>query len=422
MINLSKISYLKNIAIILTGGILAQLIGLISLPVLSRLYTPEQFGLYASFIALIGILLILATLRLDFAMQIAKGITEICVLKAIIFKFTLIFILFLMFLWVFYQVFLNLFKINTSEISLLIINPTFFIVSLIFSVIVSVGMAENIWYKRFYEISQIRVYQASLLAFLSIVFSFYSDFGLVYAYVTMTFFIAAFFTIKRKVIFIKYKKRERLILQKYSKFPKYAVSSDIFNSFSNVSMPLIIAAVFTPAVAGTYFMADKIIKAPLGVLYQSVSSVYTESAGKLYNSDKIKELIFLTNYTQIKIAIILAPILIVASLSSPYLFTIVLGDEWGTSGELVKYFAILIFFNGLYSPVSQIGNILGLQKYLLYFNLSLALFMTLSLLIFSDLGFPHALLISSLLGSLHFIFLNFYMQIKIRGLLNEKYN
>ncbi|WP_417447175.1 lipopolysaccharide biosynthesis protein [Kangiella sp.] len=423
MINLGENKYLKNIAIILTGGLLAQLIGLMSLPVLSRLYVPEQFGLYSSFVALISLLIIIATLRLDFAIQIAKGIKEIEVLKAIIFKSLLILILALLFLWTSYSVYANLFKIYIDEISLIVINPIFYIVSFFSAVVVSVGMSINIWYKRFHEISKIRVYQASLLAIFSILFSFYNGFGLIYAYMASTFFIAIFFIVKRDVVVFQLQKRRvRVILGKYSKFPKYAVPSDIFNSFSNVSMPLIIAAVFTPTVAGLYFMTDKIIKAPLGVLYQSVSSVYTERAGKLYNSYKIKELIAVTNYTQVKIAMILAPILIFASILSPYFFTIILGDEWRISGELVKYFSILVFFNGLYSPVSQIGNILGLQKYLLYFNFSLAFFMVLSLIVFSGLGFSHALLISSLVGSLHFIFLNIYIQVKLRRLLNEKNN
>lgn len=407
---LIKNTYLKSIGIILTGGAAAQLIALLSLPILSRLYTPENFGLYASYIALISILTIIATLRFDFAIQIAKSNKEIDILKTIIIIST-----FIVACIIFSALFINNLKsIGYFNNLLSNVSKSLIILTLFSTTIITFSISESIWHKRFIEISKVRVFQSLLLSILCFVFSFYDELGLIYSYIIANVIAASYFVVKKRFVFIKYRARLKLIFGKYSKFPKYSVPSDIFNSFSNIAMPLIITFAFSPKIAGLYFMAEKIVKSPLGVLYQSISSVYTEKAGKLYNNKEIKDLISLTNYTQTKISLVLAPLLVIASIIAPYLFETLFGEDWVTAGELVKYFSIFVFFNGLYSPISQIGNILGLQRYLLYFNFSLAVFMTLPFIIHNDMQFKYVLLVSSLIGALHFILLNVFMQIKLR--------
>lgn len=410
---LTKNTYLKSIGIILTGGAASQLIALLSLPILSRLYTPENFGLYASYIALISILTIIATMRLDFAIQIAKSNKEIDILKTIIIVSTFILVCI---------IFLALFILDIDSIDYLnnllsYVSPNLIVLTLFCATIITFSISDSIWHKRFIEISKVRFFQSLLLSMLCFVFSFYDELGLIYSYVITNVIIASYFVVKKRFFFVKYRARLKLVLGKYSKFPKYSVPSDIFNSFSNIAMPLIITFAFSPKIAGLYFMAEKIVKSPLGVLYQSISSVYTEKAGKLYNNKVIDDLISLTNYTQTKISLILAPVLVISSIIAPYLFEILFGEVWLAAGELVKYFSIFVFFNGLYSPISQIGNILGLQRYLLYFNFSLAVFMTLPFIIHNDLQFKYVLLASSLIGALHFILLNVFMQIKLRDII-----
>ncbi|PKP36201.1 MAG: hypothetical protein CVT98_08680, partial [Bacteroidetes bacterium HGW-Bacteroidetes-15] len=62
-----KNDFFKNIFTLITGNSVAQLIGLLAIPVLSRLYTPEEFGEVALFIGIINVIAIAANFRYDMA-------------------------------------------------------------------------------------------------------------------------------------------------------------------------------------------------------------------------------------------------------------------------------------------------------------------------------------------------------------------
>ena len=62
----------RNVATLVTGTGLAQLIPLAVTPVLSRLYPPEQFGVLALFISVVSSLSVLATGRYEFAIMLPR--------------------------------------------------------------------------------------------------------------------------------------------------------------------------------------------------------------------------------------------------------------------------------------------------------------------------------------------------------------
>jgi O-antigen/teichoic acid export membrane protein len=53
----------KNVLTVMTGSVIAQLIPIILTPVLTRIYTPKQFGTYGFLFAVIVMLAIVATGR-----------------------------------------------------------------------------------------------------------------------------------------------------------------------------------------------------------------------------------------------------------------------------------------------------------------------------------------------------------------------
>lgn len=63
----------RVVAIMSAGGLLSQLIPLAVAPVLTRLYSPEAFGLFSTFFALAAVAAIPATLRLELAVVLADS-------------------------------------------------------------------------------------------------------------------------------------------------------------------------------------------------------------------------------------------------------------------------------------------------------------------------------------------------------------
>ena len=58
-------SFIANIATILRGSVIAQVIGIAILPLLSRLFAPEVFGVVQAATALLTLMLIVSSLRLE---------------------------------------------------------------------------------------------------------------------------------------------------------------------------------------------------------------------------------------------------------------------------------------------------------------------------------------------------------------------
>src|SRR4051794_21575841 len=68
---------LRNIAIILRGSLIAQAIGFLILPLLSRLFTPDAFGTFQLFQAISSVLLVFAAMRYEVALLRAEDDREL---------------------------------------------------------------------------------------------------------------------------------------------------------------------------------------------------------------------------------------------------------------------------------------------------------------------------------------------------------
>jgi O-antigen/teichoic acid export membrane protein len=60
---LPKSSFARNVAVLVGGTAVGQAIVVLASPILTRLYTPEDFGVLAVYASLLGILSTVAALR-----------------------------------------------------------------------------------------------------------------------------------------------------------------------------------------------------------------------------------------------------------------------------------------------------------------------------------------------------------------------
>ena len=398
--------YLRDVAVLLAGNLGAQILGVGGTLVLARLYSTDQFGELAGFSAGVAALTIALTLRFDFAVPIARDSSEVASLST----FTSIWCTVIVSLMLAFCLALYGFgAVNSDRYE--------YWTALSIASAISAGNAMSVarlTYRRaFDKIARIRLYQAAMVLVASLAFSSQWDHGLIAGFLAGSIFV---------MIYLRYvdlpKRRTSLgrslsSARKNYKFAFYSAPSDLLNSLSNTSLPVIILTSFGASHAGLFFMADRLLKMPLSLLAQSVSGVYAERAGKLYNERNFEKLIALTKFTQFRLGVLFGPFLLAASLFSPFAFKFVLGPTWEGAGLLVSQISVFSFFNGIYSPISQLGNILGYQRKLLLFNLSLGLTMVAPYFYLRDFDFSFVVLISSGLGAMHFLFLNIYIWIAL---------
>jgi O-antigen/teichoic acid export membrane protein len=70
------VNFRSNAIAMLTGTVMAQALPLAASPLLTRLYSPEAFGLQTLFMGLAASLAVLATCRMDLAVVLPEGYEE----------------------------------------------------------------------------------------------------------------------------------------------------------------------------------------------------------------------------------------------------------------------------------------------------------------------------------------------------------
>ena len=400
-------NFKRNIILLLSTSAISQFIAIFSIPILSQFYSPEDFGVYGLYISISTIIAFVAAGKFDLALMLPKEKSQ----AKFLFSLSFILLSFVSFI-VFIVSYLSkdyLFKITDSPLFLeyyFFIPISVFMIS--FSELCINWSNRNKYYKL---ISLNSLLKSSSNVFVSIYFGLKMILGgLIFANILSQFSICVSFLIKlkfKKIISFDYNSL-RLVFCKYIMFFKYSTLSTLFNSAANIGLPIFLVFLFDVKTAGLYFFAEKIIIVPVSILVGSVSKVYFQEASVIYNNNK-KRLLSFTNNVQKKIVVVLFPFLFIMSFLVEDLFFL-LGEEWIFSGDLIKYFALYIFFKNIYSPVSSIADIFKKQKLLLFFNFSLVICQLLCLYFFKGQGMEIALLFSSLVGSIHYIGLNLYMR------------
>ena len=407
-----KNSFGKNLKKVLSFSLIAQGIPILSLPILTRLYSEDNFGALSLFLSIVGVTSILFSLRLDFSIFLydtEKKINNI--LKTIIILQPLFIVLSYVFL--FLAVSFDL--LMSNDIYMLILVP-------IGSSSLAIYMAYTTKLNKLSNYNflvKLKVIIPMIILFFSVSLAFIFDrnYSQIYSYLIAYIIISLLIFFKTSFQNFKLSTIKNILVDN-KRFLIYSLPSDIFNSFNNIGFPVLLYYFYDLKVVGLYFLAMKLVKVPTSLILSSISYVYNQQASDLINQHRYQKVFDLTRTLQFKIALYLLPFLILLSFLAPTAFDLVFGDNWRASGELIKYFAVFIFFNGIYSPISQIGNFLEKQNILLYFNFSLNISnLIIFISLYNKFSFENVLLISSISGAIHFIWLNFFMnkQLKLKS-------
>lgn len=103
--NYFKSEFNKNVTTLFTGTVIAQAIPIAISPILSRLYSPDEFGVWALYVSLVMFFSVFSTGRYQFAIMLPKEKKEAINILGLSFIILIIFcLLFSLIIWVFYDV------------------------------------------------------------------------------------------------------------------------------------------------------------------------------------------------------------------------------------------------------------------------------------------------------------------------------
>tara|TARA_R110000850_G_scaffold96655_4_gene201889 strand:- start:25455 stop:26822 length:1368 start_codon:yes stop_codon:yes gene_type:complete len=354
--------FARHVSVLVGGTAFAQALMLLALPVLTRLYTPDDFAVLAVYASLLAILASVACLRLEIAIpmpeqdEVAVNLIILALLAAV--GITMVVCLGLL--------------LFSNEIAALLGKPAL----AAYLWLVPIGLlgsasfaATQYWMtrkKRFPAIARARIRQSTAGVSTQLLFGYFAagPFGLILGQViTLTGGVillgrSALRDIRPLLNQIS-ARTLRATLAEYQKFPKFS-TLEAFSNSGAVQLPvLLIAAYVAGPEVGFLMLAMKIMAVPMTLLGTGVGQVYLSQASEHYREGKLPAFTaeVLKNLCRIG-----APLILIGGLLAPHLFPLVFGREWQRAGELVLWMVPWFVFQFMSAPISMALHVTSHQK------------------------------------------------------------
>jgi O-antigen/teichoic acid export membrane protein len=371
---LLKGSFIRNVFTVASGAAIAQLIGVLFSPLITRIYGPEVFGVLGVFVALTSILAPVVALTYPMAIVIpkseeeAKGIIKLSLYVGATFSIIIAFGL---------SMFgkETLILMNMEELIPFIIFIPFF---LFFSAILQV-IEQWIIRKELFKVkASASVYQAFLLNSSKVGIGYYSSGAAVLILLTtlgqVLGIILLAFGAKRittsKFTFKKGNNEDKesvfSLAKKHKDFPIFRASEMFINGVTQSLPVLMLTVFFGPAAAGLYSIGRRLLSMPAQIIGKSVGDVfYPRIAEAAHNKEKLSRLVIKATLSLVAIGFIPFGIIIVFG---PLLFSFIFGTEWAMAGEYARWMALWTYFTFINNPSVRTLPVISEQKFLLVFT------------------------------------------------------
>lgn len=348
----NKSEFTKNIVTLITGTAVAQAIPIAISPILTRIYTPEDFGVFALFLAIISIFGIIANARYELAIMLPKKDEDAINIFALGFIITCLITLILLIFVIIFNDYLKKLLENEEIGFWLYFVP----LAVFFSGIYNILNYFNNRKKNYEDLRNATILKSIVLAIVQLSIGFIKNgpSGLILGQLISNMFANIKLLrniLKDKTLVSKISKIKIIALaKKYKNFPKYSLPSS-FCDIATTQLPFfLLPKIFGLQISGFFFLSKKIISMPASLMASSISQVYFQ---RLSDAKKKNERVFPIFIDTIKKLFLIAlPISLLMFLFSPVIFEIIFGKDWIISGEIAKYLALVFFITFIVSPLS----------------------------------------------------------------------
>ena len=375
--NIKNNSYLRNIVTLMSGTALSQGILIAATPILSRLFTPENFGILAIYVAIVGIVSLVSSWKYELAIILPEDDQDA---EALVFLSIIITIITTILTFILITLFRKHLIKMTNNVELFIwLVPIGILISGLLQIYTSWGTRKEQY--KFVANTKIAQSVSTVLSQLSLGFFKTSSISLIIGNVIGIFSSLIYLLVTTsKKHFIHLNKISKRHVYKnfkdYQNFPKFQSTSVLVNSISQ-HLPIFLLTLFYSAeMAGFYSLTHRALTTPVRLIGNSVRQVYYQRASRMFGEKKnIKNIFINSTFGLAKITII--PFILIGIFARP-LFVFVFGSEWLVSGIYAQLIILYIFALTINPPSVMTLQILGKQR-LSMFYVSLLRFSLLSM-------------------------------------------
>lgn len=371
---LPKSAFARNVFTLMTGTTLAQAIPVMISPILTRLYSPQEFGVFAFYLALVSVLSVLATGRYELAIMVprkergAAAVTVIAICASILTGGILFLIVAL-----FGREIATMFAMSEHY-------HLFYWVPL--SVVLMAGyQALNYWCNRrslYRSMATARMSQSVSMSAAQVGSGYVGVgiAGLVGGAIAGHFSAFLFLLIcvlksDRQAFGRLNFSILRAMARRYIDFPKYLIAAHSLNMASFQAPIIALGSMFGSSVSGFFMLTQRVIGAPMSIVASAVGDVFRQEASRAYSeTGQCKEIY---EKTFLRLLCIAVPAFPLFFLTAPDVFAVIFGESWRVSGEYARILTPMFFLQFVTSPLSSMYMLAQKQRLDLFWQFFLFL-------------------------------------------------
>lgn len=362
-------SYKKNILTLIMGNTFAQAIPIAISPLLTRIYTPEDFGVFGVYIAIIAILASFSNGQYHIAIVLPVSNEKAINLAILSFFITLALTIFLfLFIYIFYDSLISL--SNNSDISTVL----FFIPISIFLIgIYNIYTYLNTRNKAYKKISTSEIIKALSSSFIQLLLGLINKnlifliLGNIGGFVISILYF--FFNFKNKVKTIK-KVNLICVMKKYVEYPKINIFNNLLYNLSQYVIHLFITSIYEIKYVGFYTLVQRVMLIPTSIIGRAISQVFFQH---MRDSIKINTAKQKFNETLIMLIFVSSIIFLFLFFYIKDIFIFIFGEDWKDAGNIAKLLIPLFFTQFIRSSINTVTMLYQKQKEQMIINLVMLL-------------------------------------------------
>lgn len=371
----------RNVLTLVTGTTVAQAIPVLISPILTRLYSPEDFGIYAIYFSVLMILSVVGTGKYEMAIVLPKNDEDAKKLFVLSISIATAVSIFLLIAIAFSIYFLPIPEslVNAKSTFLLIPVGIFLI-----------GLTQSLHYflnrkGRYVDLAKARIFRSIGYVTSTITFGLINPLGFALALGDSIGYLANnLFLLFKENDLLKnlYTKAHDLkaIAKRYSNFPKYLIVSGLFEKGSGQAPVLLISNLFNSTIAAGYFsFAQRMIVTPADLVSRAISDVFRQRASQDFHNHGNCHSVFIATFKKLLMIGVLPFCLGYFIIND--LFAFVFGSQWAVAGEFAQIMMPMFFLQFVVSPLSIVFVIAEKQKYDLLLQIFLFIAVVLSFVV-----------------------------------------
>ena len=377
--------FFRSAALLVGGTASAQAIALFAAPILTRLYSPEAFGIMGAFTAVLSVLAITVTLRYSLAIplpELQRDAAHVAILSLLA---TLV-------VTALVAAGIHQYGIQTLtalRLEALVPFQWLWPIGVALLGAIEVGSKWAIRARTFGVLAATRVAQTVTGVGTQLAMASLGPIGLLAGSITNQ-AMGAILLIANALrspggnALLRPNATEVVRMgARYKRLPIFSTWSGAFNTLGSQIPTVFFAAQFGVGAAGLYFLAYRVLSLPMNLIGNALGQVFMPNAVRAHREGGLGTLVARL-HSAISGAVL--PPMLLFVIAAPDTFSIAFGEEWRGAGNLARWMAPWLYFVVVSSPMSTLFTILEKEPQGTVFQASMLAVRLLAIAIGSQYG------------------------------------